>query len=221
MDNLEILIHKTEPLSDELQAYLHRGDFATLRHPLVYGVPYIEALNAMYNQQLIQKKIGIKAANIENNHYSYVYLHERPYRLEAFLGLESKLEDNQYWELLADVYTDQETFYANYDVWDDLLCVERDDPQAFMSREEQLVFDLLPEILTVYRGVDEKNRELGFAWSLKKETATWFAKRHTQAGRLITATIKKSNVLGYKNTRNEEEIVVTNPLFLSFDERAI
>ena len=53
IETFDELINRTEPLDAELYPYLQlEGDFPMLKHPLVFGVPYTEGLNAYYNEQL-------------------------------------------------------------------------------------------------------------------------------------------------------------------------
>lgn len=83
--------------------------------------------------------------------------------------------------------------------------------QYLMTAEDYEVYKNLPEQFTVYRGVAVGRAHDGLSWTQNKEQAIWFANRFNtkdEKGYLLAATINKSDVLAYFNTRNEEEIVV-------------
>lgn len=93
-----------------------------------------------------------------------------------------------------------------------------DDPRLMMNEEEKRVFDSLPKIVKIYRGIrvddelDEHN--IGLSYTFNKEKAEWFAKRFSQDGKgtptLIEATIDKDDILSVFLDRDEDEIIV-NP----------
>ena len=80
-----------------------------------------------------------------------------------------------------------------------------------MNEEELLVYESLPEEVTVYRGVTSYNRkkEKALSWTLDYEKAVWFANRFsTGTGEVWTMTVPKKRILYYFDGCNEQEAIV-------------
>lgn len=92
-----------------------------------------------------------------------------------------------------------------------------------MDEEEQRAFDQLPEVFTIYRGCYSKNKH-GLSWTLSKEVAEKFPLYIRYRGRgiplLVTAQVKKANVIALKLDREEQEIITWQPKIISIDELA-
>ena len=52
------------------------------------------------------------------------------------------------------------------------------DKLYLMSKREQNKFNALPDMVTIFRGVDNPEYEYGFSWTLDKNIAIWFANRY-------------------------------------------
>lgn len=89
------------------------------------------------------------------------------------------------------------------------------DPRYLMDREEQAELFALSDPVTIYRGVTSvnKSRVRAMSWTLKYDTASWFAHRFDEKGTVYGAQIEKEHILALFNGRNEAEIVV-EPTFL-------
>ena len=217
------LLATQEDLDDELQQCADdTGPFGmSIRHPLVYSICHSPQMNAFVNAQLKQKQEAVDRAEREEDWTSYIYLHERPYRLDAFNEICWKLEPQVYWELLGDVWVDSENIYQNRDEWRDLLefsdgC-HMEDRMYMSSEEDRKVFTLPPEKggllpeTVIHRGYRHEDGLDGFSWTLDKPRAKWFAKRFPhQEGVATVATgkVKREHVLAYHTGRGELEIVV-------------
>jgi len=95
--------------------------------------------------------------------------------------------------------------------------------EYMMGKKEMRVYEALPDIVTIYRGVSsiKKGRDRvirGFSWTLNKERGKWFALRFTHDGLFITAAIPKEHIIFYCDDRKEQEIVV-NPKFLKIKSK--
>jgi hypothetical protein len=78
-----------------------------------------------------------------------------------------------------------------------------------MDAEEQTAFVLLPDILTVYRGCSARFPR-GICWSLNPDVARGFPALNWYCvpdSVLITATVRKQDVLAVKLDRQEEEVI--------------
>lgn len=212
MDEVTRLMGMQEELVPELAYCVGDVGFPVLRHPLVYAVPYFPGLNALLNESLRRKRAEATKAVSGRNFYRYVFLHERPYRLNALLEIADELEDGAYWKLVRDVYQDSENVEELAAQWLPLLASNRPERAALMTAEELASFDALPNILTVWRGAaDEDELAVGYSWSLSRKVANWFAWRTAEKGHrplLAEGAVRRSDALAYLETRGEEEILV-------------
>lgn len=89
------------------------------------------------------------------------------------------------------------------------------DKRYLMSAEEYKQYLLLPETLTIYRGVTSYNSRniKALSWTLDRDKAEWFAHRLGEDGTVYEAEIAKDYVLAFFTSRNEAEVVV-NPAHL-------
>jgi hypothetical protein len=81
--------------------------------------------------------------------------------------------------------------------------------REMMDSEENAHYDSLPETVTCYRGCDASVL-VGASWTLNKEIARRFPTFGRYRARnpvLITATVKKANVLAVIAGRKEEELI--------------
>ena len=95
------------------------------------------------------------------------------------------------------------------------------DKTYLMTEEEQEIYEELPTVVTVYRGVTSYNADnvRALSWTLDEEVAEWFSERFDEDGTVYQANIHKNHVLAYFGGRNEAEVVV-DPKFL-FDITAV
>jgi hypothetical protein len=196
----------TEELHPDLQPYLEDGAIGSqLRHPLVYLVPLWSNghANALYEH----KVKGVKDALANNKYSSYIFLHERPYRLDAFTLIQSKLSDTQYWSLLSDIWTDTENQWQGLNKWKQLLSSNRPSRHYLMNEEEFNLLQSLPDEVTVYRGCQAGINENGLSWSLNKKKAEFFANRFGKEGIILERKIPKSNIIAFLNGRGESEVI--------------
>ena len=199
-----------EPLHKDLQPYLGYTDmgFPMLKHPLVFNLFHTEHDNARMNMFYEHKLESLKRAKQKKDYGSYIFLHERPYRLNAFLDIMDKVNDKQYWQLLGEVWIDSENIWQSKSVWKELLTDDRDHREYFMTKEDRKVFAELPEKLTIYRGYVEKMNKNGFSYTLDYDKAEWFSNRFGKknAG-VIKKNINKKDAFAYMGGRNESEII--------------
>lgn len=217
--SLEELLAEAEPLLPELKPYVFAdGDWVILHHPLVISVPYIEHLNAHYNKQFRYKKQRLRSAKSEGDWSTYINLHERPYRIEAFSDVEEYMTNGEYWSLLAEVWTDSENIRQNPEEWEYHLLSGRPSIKSMMSEEEAEELDSLPDVITLYQGHTDI-RDDGWSWTTDRGIAEWFARRFAMlekaAPMLTTAEVNKSDIHAYLTRRGEKEIIANPELVRS------
>lgn len=209
---LQALFKKKEPLDPELEAAIEEGGpfGKMIRHPLVFEMIVNPEWNAMLNARLKMKKEQVEVALKAKSWVSYIFLHERPYRLEAAYKQMAEMSPREWWEILGEIWTDSENIWQYQSEWDELLESEVPETRFFMSAEEREVFDGLPEEITIHRGYKAKHGPYGFSYTLDKEKALWFAKRYATRGdgAVMTRTVRKEDCFAYKGERNEKEIII-------------
>jgi hypothetical protein len=214
IENLRDLFGMDETLDRELVPYLQdMGEpfGQCLKHPLVFSVPYMGE-NGMLNQRLDMKRRACEKAWDNNEWATYMWLHERPYRLQALLEMEPYVDDDaEYWDLLASAWVDTENAWQNLDEWYELWQSDRGD------RPEVKLPEGCGDVLTIYRGVESPERD-GISWTLSYEKAKWFALRLTYGDAkayVLTATVEARRVWFYSDDRGEQEVLAHVPAFTS------
>lgn len=202
-------IPKPEALIPELAVGLRTTSNFTMVHtPLVVTI-YAPGIEAMLNQQYLSKKAALQSELADGNYSQAVWLHERPYRLDAFLAYMHKMTDEEYWSLLGGIWTDSENIHENMQGWLLALSVKRPHRNKMMAPEELEFFMALPTKLTIHRGGTPD----GLSWTLDKDTAEWFAKRFShKKGKVHTRNIDKHEAVAYFAGRGESEIVWTGAI---------
>lgn len=209
--NLMGLLEKQEPLCDELAQWLvkeSRIGFDCIKHPLFYSIYHVPQMNALVNRQFELKKQAVAKALSEKNFTKVVSLHERPWRIQAFIDVEKELSDKAYWETLHWLWTDSENIWQNLSEWRRLLSSKRSG--QFMYEDDLKVFQALPDSFTVYRGYERGKNFDGVSYTLEREKAEWFSRRFCKASkaRVRERVVKKSQVFAYTDARSEKEIII-------------
>jgi hypothetical protein len=203
----QLIAEHSEPLHPDLLPYLEtsRGEWEMLRHPLVYQVPFLS--NGSANAQYAQKLKALKEAVGSWKWSEYVFLHERPYRVEAFKDIQKQLGDVGYWRLLTQVWVDTENQYAYLKDWKKLLSADRRDRHYMMNEEDDQALRSLPDEVTIYRGCQKGLNENGLSWTLDKSKAEFFANRFGKKGIILERKIPKSEIVALLTVRGETEII--------------
>lgn len=196
-----------EPLHPDLLPYFEEEGALgpQLRHPLVYQVPFFT--NGMANAYYKQKVKAIEDALAKKNYNTVVYLHERPYRIQAFLDVMESMEDADYWKLLSSIWTDTENSWQNFQMWNALLRSPRPERHNLMDEEELNHLASLPNEVVVYRGCVAGVNENGLSWTLDKTKAEFFANRFSKNGIVLEKTINKDEIVAVFLGRNESEVI--------------
>jgi len=204
----QLLAETNEPLHPDLVPYLEKDGALgpQLRHPLVYQVPLWS--NGRANAYYEQKKSDLIDAVLHRKYNRIIYLHERPYRLQAFISIAKDLPDETYWSLLASIWTDTENAWQNLEQWRELFSSSRPKRERLMDRDEVLALSSLPDTVKVYRGCQKGINEDGISWTLKRDKAEWFATRLGKDGVVLEKEISKSDIIAVFTNRNEFEVIV-------------
>lgn len=75
-----------------------------------------------------------------------------------FFDIRSELSDEEYWELLGDIWTDSENLWQYSWMLNTLLHSNRPGKAKMMNDDEHDFLAKLPEEFTIYRGHQVRNR---------------------------------------------------------------
>lgn len=180
------------------------GGYRMLQHKFCHTL-YAPEMNSLYNLQLLNKTEAVRRALDERNDAQFVFLHERPYRLDALLELLTHCDadegDAVLKELLVDVYIDAEGLHYNSPVWRVLF-----DRLPADERQRELLPDT--DTFCIYRGVGDYRHKDGFSWTLDRLTATFFAQRFDSTGKgghVFVRQVTRADVAYYTDGRGESE----------------
>ena len=210
----DFLTDEVEELHPDLAATMQETDFGPMiHHKFVIAPFHVPQLNAMVNRQYEHKLQEAGRAKGNGEWDRYVFLHERPYRVQAFQDLvdQGLLKDAEYWSLLASIWMDSENIREFPYVWEELLQADRGRPHAMMTEEELTAYACLPHILTIYQG-HTVDRDDGWSWTTDLAKAEWFAHRFTRmegdAPLVSYGTVEKQRIHAYLLRRGESEVLV-------------
>jgi hypothetical protein len=212
LDAMNELLTKQEELDPELAEYtVESAHFGScIKHPLVFDMMHVPQMNAWVNAQLRSKQKAVASAVKEKEWHSYIFLHERPYRVHAFIDIAADMTDTQYWHNLASIWIDSENIRQNPQVWQHLLRSKRPEREAIMDDEEREALAAMPGLIPVYQGHTAKAHD-GWSWTTDRAKAEWFARRFSDfensAPMLTTGVVYKRLVIAYFTGRGENEIV--------------
>lgn len=221
---------KDDPLHPDLVAYYEEGGEGVLarvlRHPLVYQVPFHHP--GMANEAYKAKREALAAAETAGDIDSYLFLHERPWRLHALtqvlawdfdtfqregVFVSRQAADQALAEAITNVWIDSENLWQNAEEWERILhgIGAAKSQRMAMDEDDRDRFEALPDTVTVWRGAQLGLNEFGFSWTLNRETARWFATRLRDRSSnepvLVTGTVAKDAIVGVLMGRGEEEVV--------------
>lgn len=203
-------------LVEELRTRVHEADsgMTFICHPLVHTMfAGSDTEIEIYNKSLEVKKEKLQQYRNEGRWESYIFLHEKPYRVEAFLDVAKHLSPERYWDLLGEVWTNSENIWQFNEVWRGFFTDERHKEfrHHFMSKKDRDLFESLPEKLTVYRGYKTGGVKEGMSFTLSRKTAKFFATRLCTSrckSYVVEAKIGKDQIFAYKTDRGEDEIIL-------------
>jgi hypothetical protein len=215
---VDLMFGQVEELHPDLEPWVEETENLGrwIKHPLVFSALHLPQFNANVNRMYTQRSQAIEEMWEEENYKGIVWAHERAYRMEAFLDVHEHMNDHDYWETLGAIWTDSENIWQNEQYWVDALHSEREGREYMMEPDEREALAKLPEVIKIYRGYDQEDREYGLSWTLDKERAEWFARRlwfEDKGGvgpSLAEGEVKREHVIAYFTGRKEAEIVVAS-----------
>lgn len=210
------LLEMTEPeeLTPELKEYVYHSPelgWEVLKHPLIFAVPYTSQINAFYNKAYHFRKKKTEEDRAKGDWKGFVFLHEKPHWIDAFLEIVNNVSDEEYWEILGGILVATENMWEFQRYLPKLLS-GRPNPLRMMDEDEKEFYDTLPDEIKIFRGYQNNfdwcNKH-GYSWTLSFWHANWFSERyHREVGEVSWAICKKEHILSVFLGRNEAEILV-------------
>jgi hypothetical protein len=219
-----------EKIMEEVRDYIDSfdfevGEFGIAHHPLfnTFGTCDMENKNALVviddnnierlkEQRYKHLKKMLDKEEDDGDLFGLFLMINKPYRIPVFMRIADELTKEQFSKILIDLWVDTEFPHEN-GVPTMIMNFERAEKRHLMDADEWKVYNDLPDMIVVYRGLQENAIPLGLSWTTSKDTAIWFASRFDRKGRVLKAKIPKKRVFAYKGERNEAEIIL-NPNYL-------
>ncbi len=199
-------------LDPDLMPYLHvdPDHGPVLHHPLVVQSHLHPCGYGLVNHSYRRKREVLQTALQAHDWGNYIWLHERPYRLDALHECIGKgLCGKEYWEMVGDVWTACENIHQNLSLWRTTWQSREPGREHAMTDEEYKAHGCLGDETTVWRGTAHRRSIQGLSWTTDKAKAEWFARRFPAYGAplLATGTVKREDVLATILRRDEHEVV--------------
>jgi len=207
------LANRDEDLIKDLEPYVSNGPVGNqmIHHPLIIELFYQPGKCALINESYKHKKQLAEQYIAEKKWPNYIWLTERPYRLDALLMCQCLgLFGIEYWRQVGNVWSDTENIWQNLTRWKHIWSNESSLRHHCMDEEERAALAMLPDEIPVYRGFKFKRACQSLSWTLDHDKAKWFARRlltKRQKPQVAHGIVKKSDVLAHFLGRNESEIV--------------
>lgn len=177
---------------------------------MVDGIGLVNITESEGNLQLAREKIQRIIEKAESVR-GIVSMIRKPDRLTFLKYIKEYLDNATFSELLGWIYVSTENPNADVNVSVSELekWFQNADKKELMSEEEFKMYENLPELLTVYRGVGTGRVRDGLSWTKDINMAIWFANRFNEkkgkTGYVLSAEIHKEDILAYFS--KEDEIV--------------
>ena len=149
-----------------------------------------------------------------------IYRHDQRYRVRAFCQHAHLLPDQDYWEVLGDLYRDYQGDERLPDAFPEVLIFQpllrspRPGREHLMQAVDRDTFNRLPDSFTVYRGFARGDGS-GISWTLDRRVAVFFAglemgrcdEGSTLPPKVLTAQVRDKS-LAYAYFTPETEVLV-------------
>ena len=173
----------------------------------------LEFIDLFESEEGLKEYYKAMEEEIDNGDLHKIYiLIRKPYRLTFIKHCEPYLSEKDLAELFADAWVSSEN--PNQDAKCSISYLvkmfQKCNKKYLMQEEDYRVYESLPDVFNIYRGVAVGRNPQGLSWTQNLEKAKWFANRfntETKKGYVQVGIAKKEHVLAYFNTRGEDEIV--------------
>lgn len=168
----------------------------------------------LHDEEDLQRCREVWIKRIRESDLLRIYMLVRtPYKMTWFKYCNKFMSEKDFGNYLEDCWVSQEN--PNQDVnvsrKESVSYFKKANKKYLMTEEDFEYYNNLPDEIEVWRGVSPGREEYGLSWTDDYDKAIWFKRRFERDGSegyLLSAKIKKEDVLAYFNSRNESELVV-------------
>lgn len=180
-----------------------------VQHPLVHTLYFGSAQEAEWINAAYEQKTTSLNEALERRDWDHaIVLVERPYRVDVLARVPRDAPG--YWKMVAAWWADTEFPHHRIETWLEIL--DHPDAHHMMAPSDREVYDALPEVVTVHRGIGPEGTADGLSWTLSHEKAVWFAQRFASttstSGEVVTREVAKERITAYLDRRSEQEVIV-------------
>lgn len=143
----------------------------------------------------------------EENFDSFIFIHERPFRLEALIEVLFSIKKEDLFRIVEYVWTDSEGPCVNLEVWKYIFNYCEELGVLEDSKKD------LPEKFTIYRGTRAGIEDIGISWTLDASVAKMFSerfytKRTNKQPIVKVKEVKKEDIFLFTDARGEKEVIL-------------
>lgn len=143
----------------------------------------------------------------EENFDSFIFIHERPFRLEALVEVLFSIKKEDLFRIVEYVWTDLEGPCVNLEVWKYIFNYCEELGVLEDSKKD------LPEKFTIYRGTRAGIEDIGISWTLDASVAKMFSerfytKRTNKQPIVKIKEVKKEDIFLFTDARGEKEVIL-------------
>lgn len=188
-----------------------------ISHPFL-TFPYVPYEDRLLNVLESKENYNIMIKHFEDiidktdNWEFLTLLITKPYLLTFLKHTKDYLSEKDFGESLIEFWVEEENPNNNINVSKkELLSYFKEVPKEYlMNKEDFEVYSNLDDVVEVYRGVTNYNKDniRVLSWTLDLEKAEWFSTRFGDNGYVYKGKINKKDILTYCNQRNEKEVIL-------------
>ena len=161
----------------------------------------------LYNKPYRARK-GLAQKYLEEENFdSFIFIHERPFRLEALVEVLFSIKKEDLFRIVEYVWTDSEDPCVNLEVWKYIFNYCEELGVLEDSKKD------LPEKFTIYRGTRAGIEDTGISWTLDASVAKMFSerfytKRTNKQPIVKIKEVKKEDIFLFTDARGEKEVIL-------------
>ena len=179
--------------------------------PLIVSHPFFDSPFCSVKREIVnifEEKI-LNGCNCISDIF---YMMRAPYRMTYFKYIKEYLDEKDFAEMLNFSWLNDENANNNINVSNKELLshFKKANKEYLMNEDDFKVFESLPNVVTIYRGVTDKNKDnkKALSWTLSQDKAEWFAHRFDEVGEVWKTEISKDNIFAYFDEMGEKEVII-------------
>ena len=172
-----------------------------------------EYLSKLYRDKNLIEMLFMETEG--NDFFGLSMLFDSHERLDLFDYCNTMFTDIEYWRNLSDIYIQHNPKMRFLDKrFNKFLQSDRKERSSLMNDHELKIFNSLPEVITIYRGMSEKesrSKKYRLSWTLDKSIAEKFVRiiqdAHKFPCTVVCLRVPKSKIIAYLAGSNESEVI--------------